>query len=117
MDLRTLAWDEKICEKIGVPITMLPEIRSSSEVYGKVFETKVAGVPIAGILGDQQAALFGQTCFEAGAAKNTYGTGCFLMANTGTEIRSSSNGLLTTMAFKLGAEGEPHYALEVSERC
>ena len=113
MDLRKLEWDAGICQKIGIPMDMLPKICSSSEIYGVVSETKIAGVSIAGILGDQQAALFGQTCFDAGAAKNTYGTGCFLMANTGTEIRSSSNGLLTTMAFQLGAKGEPHYALEV----
>jgi glycerol kinase len=92
---------------------MLPEIRSSSETYGKAKEHAIEGVSIAGILGDQQAALVGQTCFGQGEAKNTYGTGCFLLMNTGTRKVDSKSGLLTTMAYKFGAE-EPHYALEGS---
>eukprot|EP00003_Mantamonas_plastica_P025092 TRINITY_DN4838_c0_g1_i2.p1 TRINITY_DN4838_c0_g1~~TRINITY_DN4838_c0_g1_i2.p1 ORF type:complete len:332 (+),score=111.87 TRINITY_DN4838_c0_g1_i2:119-997(+) len=95
---------------------MLPEIKSSSEVYGKIAWTKggvLRDVPIAGCLGDQQAALFGQTCFSAGEAKNTYGTGCFMLLNTGTTPIQSSNGLLTTLGYKIG-DADPVYALEGS---
>ena len=92
---------------------MLPAIRSSSEVYGEATLDAVRGVPVAGILGDQQAALVGQTCFQAGEAKNTYGTGCFLLMNTGHDIVQSQHGLLTTVAFRLGAQ-PAHYALEGS---
>ncbi|WP_417363748.1 glycerol kinase GlpK [Glutamicibacter arilaitensis] len=114
MDLKTLQWDEKILADFGVPRSMMPEIRSSSEVYGTVHTNQLLReVPVAGILGDQQAATFGQAAFTAGTAKNTYGTGCFLIFNTGTEIVNSSNGLLTTMAYKLGDEA-PVYALESS---
>ncbi len=114
MDLKTLSWDESILEVFGVPASMLPEIRSSSEVYGTVESSSLLReVPIAGILGDQQAATFGQVAFEIGEAKNTYGTGNFLIFPTGTEIVRSENGLLTTMAYRLG-DGEPHYALEGS---
>ncbi|KWR72523.1 glycerol kinase [Arthrobacter sp. W1] len=114
MDLKTLQWDEKILADFGVPLSMMPEIRSSSEVYGTVHTNQLLReVPVAGILGDQQAATFGQAAFTAGTAKNTYGTGCFLIFNTGTEIVNSSNGLLTTMAYKLG-ENAPVYALEGS---
>lgn len=114
MDLKTLSWDEKILADFGVPLSMMPEIRSSSEVYGKVHTKQLLReVPVAGILGDQQAATFGQAAFTAGSAKNTYGTGCFLIFNTGTEIVNSTNGLLTTMAYKLGDEA-PVYALEGS---
>ena len=114
MDLKTLQWDEKILADFGVPLSMMPEIRSSSEVYGTVHTNQLLReVPVAGILGDQQAATFGQAAFTAGTAKNTYGTGCFLIFNTGTEIVNSSNGLLTTMAYKLG-ESAPVYALEGS---
>ena len=112
MDLRTLAWDPATLEAMGIPAAMLPEIRSSSEVYGTATGA-LAGVPIAGDLGDQQAALFGQTCFAAGEAKNTYGTGCFMLLNTGERIVPSERGLLTTMAYRIG-DGAPVYALEGS---
>jgi glycerol kinase len=92
---------------------MLPQIRSSSEVYGQINLGQLAGVPIAGILGDQQAALFGQTCFDVGEAKNTYGTGCFMLLNTGTKIVQSENGLLTTVGYKIG-DAPAIYALEGS---
>ena len=110
-DIRNLRWDETICKKLGIPMSMLPEVRSSSEVYGYV-NIQGVEVPIAGIAGDQQAALFGQTCFEPGEAKNTYGTGCFLLMNTGTTPFVSKNGLLTTIAIGLG--GKVTYALEGS---
>ncbi|MFD1713271.1 glycerol kinase GlpK [Amnibacterium flavum] len=114
MDLKTLQWDDSILEVFGVPKSMLPEIKSSSEVYGTVESSNLLReVPIAGILGDQQAATFGQAAFDPGEAKNTYGTGNFLIFNTGTEIVKSDNGLLTTLGYKLGDE-EPHYALEGS---
>ncbi len=114
MDLATLQWDDDILAAFGVPKSMLPEIRSSSEVYGHVNEhSLLREVPIAGILGDQQAATFGQAAFDQGEAKNTYGTGNFLIFNTGTEIVHSKNGLLTTLGYKLG-DAEPHYALEGS---
>jgi len=112
MDLESLDWHEPSLELMGIPRAMLPEIRSSSEVYGEAFGTAVGGRPLAGILGDQQAALFGQTCFKRGEAKNTYGTGCFLLLNTGAEIARSSE-LLTTVGYKLGDE-PPAYALEGS---
>ncbi|MGH4018759.1 MAG: glycerol kinase GlpK [Pseudonocardiaceae bacterium] len=112
MDLDTLDWDVGICEEMGIPTSMLPEIRSSSEVYGKVRERGVlAGVPIAGILGDQQAATFGQACLAVGEAKNTYGTGNFVLLNTGTEKVMSRNGLLTTVCYKIGSN-DTVYALE-----
>jgi glycerol kinase len=114
MDLRTLDWDQGILDTFGVPRSMLPSIRSSSEVYGKASgESLLRETPIAGILGDQQAATFGQAAFEAGEAKNTYGTGCFLIFNTGKDIVMSRNGLLTTVAYKLGDDA-PVYALEGS---
>ncbi|MDE9364685.1 glycerol kinase GlpK [Luteipulveratus sp. YIM 133132] len=114
MDLDTLKWDESIAADMKIPMSMLPEIRSSSEEYGKVRERGVlAGVPIAGILGDQQAATFGQVCFETGTAKNTYGTGNFLLLNTGEEKVMSKNGLLTTVCYKIG-DNKPVYALEGS---
>jgi glycerol kinase len=112
MDLKSLDWHEPSLELMGIPRAILPEIRSSSEIYGEASGTAVGGRPIAGILGDQQAALFGQTCFERGEAKNTYGTGSFLLLNTGEEIVSSPK-LLTTLGYKLG-EGRPTYALEGS---
>jgi len=112
MGLDTLAWDPTLLDAIGVPASMLPEIRASVAVYGEG-RGPLAGVPIAGDLGDQQAALFGQAGFEAGRAKNTYGTGCFLLLNTGTEPVASVNGLLTTVAYRF--EGRPAvYALEGS---
>jgi len=113
MDLNTLSWDREILETFGIPEAMLPRIHSSSETYGYAKELAVQDVPIAGILGDQQAALVGQTCFEPGEAKNTYGTGCFLLMNTGTRKIDSKSGLLTTMAYKLGDQ-PAHYALEGS---
>jgi glycerol kinase len=114
MDLKSLSWDEEIAGIMGVPVSMLPEIRASSEVYGEVRSGgALAGVPIAGDLGDQQAATFGQTCFSPGEAKNTYGTGNFLLLNTGTEAVASKNGLLTTVGYKIG-EQEPVYCLEGS---
>jgi glycerol kinase len=114
MDLDTLSWDEGIAADMGVPLSMLPEIRSSSEEYGKVRERgALAGVPIAGILGDQQAATFGQACLSPGEAKNTYGTGNFVLLNTGTDKVMSENGLLTTVCYKIGTAA-PVYALEGS---
>ena len=114
MDLDTLEWDAAICEEMGVPTEMLPEVRSSSEVYGTVREPGVlAGVPIAGILGDQQAATFGQACLAVGEAKNTYGTGNFVLLNTGTEKVASVNGLLSTVCYQIGS-ADPVYALEGS---
>jgi glycerol kinase len=113
MDLKTLDWDEDLLRAFGIPRAILPEIRSSCEVYGEAKLDAVRGVPVAGILGDQQAALVGQTCFNAGEAKNTYGTGCFLLMNTGGDIVQSQHGLLTTVAFQF--EGQPaSYALEGS---
>jgi glycerol kinase len=113
MNLQTLAWDPELLEAFAVPAQILPEIRSSSEVYGAATLDALQGVPVAGILGDQQAALVGQTCFRAGEAKNTYGTGCFLLMNTGQVIVQSEHGLLTTVAFRL--QGQPaHFALEGS---
>ena len=114
MDLATLSWDEEIAGEMGIPVSMLPEIRSSSEVYGKGRQGgMVPEVPIAGILGDQQAATFGQACFEVGTAKNTYGTGNFMLLNTGTEPIFSKNGLLTTVCYKIGDQPQV-YALEGS---
>ena len=114
MDLSTLTWDADIAAEMGIPVSMLPEIRSSSEVYAKVRERgALAGVPIAGILGDQQAATFGQACLSPGEAKNTYGTGNFVLLNTGTEQVMSDNGLLTTVCYKIG-DNAPVYALEGS---
>jgi glycerol kinase len=112
MDLESLAWDGELLDIVGVPAAMLPEIKSSSEVYAEG-TGPLAGVPIAGILGDQQAALFGQTCFNPGEAKNTYGTGCFMLLNTGADPVPSTSGLLTTVAYRLGAQ-EAIYALEGS---
>jgi glycerol kinase len=101
MDLATLAWDDEILAIMGIPKSMLPEIRSSSQVYGAATGV-LAGIPVAGDLGDQQAALFGQTCFSAGEAKNTYGTGNFLLLNTGTSPVQSNNGLITGVGYKIG---------------
>lgn len=113
MNLETLDWDTDILQIMGIPRVMLPQIRSSSEVYGRINLGQLASVPIAGILGDQQAALFGQTCFDVGEAKNTYGTGCFMLLNTGTKIVQSDNGLLTTVGYKIG-NAPAIYALEGS---
>ena len=114
MDLRTLAWDEDVAKAFGIPTQILPEICSSSEVYGIVSESSLLrDVPISGILGDQHAATFGQAAFNKGESKNTYGTGNFLIFNTGEDIVLSKNGLLTTVAYKLG-DAKPVYALEGS---
>jgi glycerol kinase len=114
INLHKLNWDEEQLKLFGIPKGVLPRIVSSSEVYGKVTTIPaVEGVPVAGILGDQQAALVGQTCFNTGEAKNTYGTGCFLLMNTGSEPVLSKYGLVTTVAFKLG-DKPAQYALEGS---
>lgn len=112
MDLATCQWDDEILGIFNIPKIMLPEIKSSSKVYGHA-KGVLAGVPLAGILGDQQAALVGQTCFNPGQGKNTYGTGCFLLMNTGEKPVPSKHGLLTTVAYQLGDE-PVHYALEGS---
>ncbi|HHX8297399.1 TPA: glycerol kinase GlpK [Vibrio diabolicus] len=111
-NINDLCWDQKMLDELGIPVSMMPEVKRSSEVYGK---TNIGGkggtrIPISGIAGDQQAALYGQMCVEAGQAKNTYGTGCFLLMNTGQEKVTSTHGLLTTLA--CGPKGEPAYALE-----
>jgi glycerol kinase len=111
LNLKTLDWDEKLLSAFGIPRSVLPSVRSSSEVYGEATLKPIAGVPITGILGDQQAALVGQACFQPGEVKNTYGTGCFLLMNTGEKQVPSNFGLLTTVAYKLG-NGPAHYALE-----
>lgn len=113
-NIKTLQWDKKLLEFLNIPESILPEVRNSSEVYGR---TNLGGkggtrVPIAGMAGDQQAALFGQACFEKGSAKNTYGTGCFLLMNTGDEMIKSKNGLITTIA--IGIDNKVEYALEGS---
>ena len=113
MNLKTLDWDDEILKVIGIPRAMLPKIRSSSEVYGDVKTGQLRGIPVAGDLGDQQAALFGQTCFKAGEAKNTYGTGCFMLMNTGEKPVQSKAGLLTTLGYKIGDQ-KAVYALEGS---
>lgn len=117
MDLQTLDWDDEILRLMGIPRRMLPEIRSSSEVYGPVsatcWQSSLQGIPVAGILGDQQAALFGQACYTPGEAKNTYGTGCFMLMNTGEKPVPSQSGLLTTLANKIGTRPAV-YALEGS---
>jgi glycerol kinase len=112
MNLRSLEWDEEILRLFDIPRACLPQIRSSSEVYGEATDG-LAGVPIAGILGDQQAALVGQACFQQGEAKNTYGTGCFMLMNTGETPYPSKCGLLTTVGYRFG-QGRTVYALEGS---
>ena len=113
-NIKELKWDEKMLQELNIPISMLPEVKQSSEVYGTTDIRTFGGanIPIAGIAGDQHAALFGQTCFQPGMAKNTYGTGCFMLMNTGEEMVSSKNGLLTTIAW--GVNGKVEYALEGS---
>ncbi|WHY67587.1 glycerol kinase GlpK [Neobacillus sp. SuZ13] len=113
-NIHDLKWDEELLEILSVPASMLPEVRPSSEVYAKTIDSSFSGanVPIAGIAGDQQAALFGQACYEKGMAKNTYGTGCFMLMNTGEQAVKSANGLLTTIAW--GINGKVEYALEGS---
>jgi len=113
MDLASLAFDEEILDAMDIPRSVLPEILPSSTHFGEARVAPLAGIPIAGVLGDQQAALVGQTCFEPGEAKNTYGTGCFMLMNTGTTPVTSNAGLLTTVAYQLN-EAPAHYALEGS---
>ena len=113
MNLETLDWDPEILAAVGIPAAMLPAVRSSAEVYGEVTAGPLAGVPLASALGDQQAALFGQTCFRPGGAKCTYGTGSFLLLNTGTEPVTSQHGLLTTVGYRIG-DHPAVYALEGS---
>ncbi|GAB6153272.1 glycerol kinase GlpK [Desulfosporosinus burensis] len=113
-NIRELKWDKELLQELGVPASMLPEVKSSSEVYGLTDPAQFLGyaIPIAGIAGDQQAALFGQGCYTPGTAKNTYGTGCFMLMNTGDKLYDSKNGLLTTIAW--GIDGKVEYALEGS---
>ena len=112
-NIKTLEWDEALLKYLTVPKSLLPEVRPSSEVYGHTIPSIIgASVPVAGMAGDQQSALFGQNCFSPGEAKNTYGTGCFLLMNTGTDICMSKNGLVTTIAW--GLDGKVEYALEGS---
>jgi glycerol kinase len=113
MNLETLDWDPELLDIFGVPVQMLPKILPSSQVYGTATLESLQGVPVAGILGDQQAALVGQTCFRPGEAKNTYGTGCFLLMNTGDKPVQSKYGLLTTVAYRMGDQPVT-YALEGS---
>ncbi len=116
MNLETLDWDDEILKLLGIPRVMLPRIKSSSEIYGRIAgsgDLPLRGVPVAGDLGDQQAALFGQTCYSAGEAKNTYGTGCFMLMNTGGKPVPSKSGLLTTLGYKIGDQ-KAVYALEGS---
>jgi glycerol kinase len=114
MDLQTLTWNHDICDEMGIPTSLLPEIRTCSEPYGQGrLHGNLRAVPISGSLGDQQAATFGQACFEVGAAKNTYGTGCFMLLNTGADRVVSEHGLLTTLCYQLGGK-PPVYALEGS---
>jgi len=115
MNIEKRQWDKHVLQTLGVDASVLPQIKSNSEVYGKVHESfsKIAaGIPISGCLGDQQAALVGQLCFKKGEAKNTYGTGCFMLLNTGTKAVPSKHGLLTTIAFQLGSDEEAYYAFE-----
>ena len=113
-NIKELKWDEKLLAELDIPASMLPQVKNSSEIYGFTDSRTFAGakIPIAGIAGDQQAALFGQACFQPGMAKNTYGTGCFMLMNTGEEMIPSKKGLLTTIAW--GIDGKVEYALEGS---
>jgi glycerol kinase len=113
MNLATLAWDSSILSDFAIPLQILPKIVSSSELYGHAALPAIKDVPLAGVLGDQQAALVGQVCFHPGETKNTYGTGCFMLLNTGAKIVASKFGLITTVAYKLGRK-PAHYALEGS---
>src|SRR5699024_8630244 len=113
-NIDSLQWDEELLDILTIPPTMLPEVKESSHIYGRTIDYHFFGheIPIAGIAGDQQAALFGQACFETGMAKNTYGTGCFMLMNTGKKRVTSEHGLLTTIAWAI--DGEVEYALEGS---
>jgi glycerol kinase len=112
-NIHTMEWDKELLELLTIPESMLPEVKQSSEIYGDTVTTLFASkIPIAGIAGDQQAALFGQMCVEEGMTKNTYGTGCFMLMNTGHKPVLSKNNLLTTVAWKIG--GKVTYALEGS---
>jgi len=113
MNLKTLDWDAEILKTLGIPRALLPEIRSSSEAYGEIRSGELTGIPVSGDLGDQQAALFGQACYKPGEAKNTYGTGCFMLLNTGEKPVQSKAGLLTTLGYKIGDQ-KAVYALEGS---
>ncbi|KAF5279503.1 hypothetical protein FQA39_LY05613 [Lamprigera yunnana] len=114
MNIDTLKWDPQLCKVFGIPVSILPKIKSSSEIYGYLTESLLCGIPVSGCLGDQQAALVGQMCFHQGQAKSTYGTGCFLLYNTGTVMVQSNQGLLTTIAYQLGRNKPVIYALEGS---
>jgi len=113
-NINTLQWDAEICRELDIPMSVLPDVRSSSEVYGRVADGPFRGIPIAGCLGDQQSALVGQKAFQCGEAKNTYGTGCFLLMNMGERPHVSRHGLLTTVAYKLGPNAPVNYAFEGS---
>uniref|UniRef100_A0A8C7BEN0 glycerol kinase n=1 Tax=Neovison vison TaxID=452646 RepID=A0A8C7BEN0_NEOVI len=113
-NIHSLEWDKELCEFFEIPMKILPNVRSSSEIYGLMKAGALEGVPISGCLGDQSAALVGQMCFQDGQAKNTYGTGCFLLCNTGRKCVFSEHGLLTTVAYKLGRDKPVYYALEGS---
>ncbi len=114
MDIRTLNWSPTLLRFFGLKESILPKIVSSSEVYGNVANGPLKGVPIAGMIGDQQAALVGNKCLSKGEAKNTYGTGAFVLFNTGNEVVRSHEGLISTIGYKLGKEGKATYALEGS---
>uniref|UniRef100_A0A673BWZ7 glycerol kinase n=1 Tax=Sphaeramia orbicularis TaxID=375764 RepID=A0A673BWZ7_9TELE len=113
-NIHTMDWDPELCKYFGIPMEVLPRVRSSSEIYGLMKSGALSGIPISGCLGDQSAALVGQMCFQDGQAKNTYGTGCFLLRNTGSKPVMSDHGLLTTVAYKLGRDKPACYALEGS---
>ncbi|XP_055020325.1 glycerol kinase isoform X2 [Boleophthalmus pectinirostris] len=113
-NIHTMDWDPELCNYFGIPMEILPRVRSSSEIYGLMKSGALSGIPISGCLGDQSAALVGQMCFQDGQAKNTYGTGCFLLRNTGSKPVMSDHGLLTTVAYKLGRDKPACYALEGS---
>ncbi|XP_018595446.2 glycerol kinase isoform X2 [Scleropages formosus] len=113
-NIHTMDWDPELCKYFDIPMEILPKVRSSSEIYGLMKSGSLTGVPISGCLGDQSAALVGQMCFQDGHAKNTYGTGCFLLRNTGLKPVMSDHGLLTTVAYKLGRDKPAYYALEGS---
>lgn len=114
MNIKTLQWDDTLCKFFSIPKCVLPKIKSCSEIYGYLTQSALTGVPISGCLGDQQSALVGQMCFKQGQAKNTYGTGCFLLYNTGKSLVFSQHGLLTTVGYKMGINAPTIYALEGS---